>query len=144
MSQEDKIAKAVKDAKVILSHGQALEGSDSDSGQTGEHDVCPVTAIGTLDGNYYFISPSGEVRRLSPRDFTDKFLASIFGGRIEWLCRNFPAITRKGQKDYSRFPLSIKWRHRSKNSDLKFRSSPNLTAPLSTVICASRLRCISA
>jgi hypothetical protein len=103
MSQEDKIAKAVKDAKVLLSHGQAIEGSETDSGQLSADDPCPVTALGTLDGNYYFISPSGEVRRLSPRDFTDKFLVSIFGGRIDWLCRNFPATTRKGQKDFSRF-----------------------------------------
>lgn len=99
MTQEEKIAKAIKDAKIVPTHGPANDEHNPEA----DENICPVTPLGTLDGNYYFIAPSGELRKLSPRDFTDKFLVSLFAGRTDWLCQNFPSTTRKGQKDFSRF-----------------------------------------
>lgn len=58
--------------------------------------TCPVRALGTDDGSYYFLSPSGERRLVKVRDFSANGIASLFDGRIEWLVEGFPAYDKDG------------------------------------------------
>ncbi len=103
MTNEDKIAKAVKEAKVVPSHGGGGNGKDSYKGDPKE--FCPITPLGMIDGVCYFIGRSGELRKLAHRDFTEACLITLFGNK-NWLCQNFPNKTKKGGQDFSSFNRS--------------------------------------
>lgn len=51
---------------------------------------CPVRCLGYRDGTYFFVSPSGEKRALSARDFYLSSIISLFDGEIDWPAREFP------------------------------------------------------
>lgn len=57
----------------------------------GGDDACPVTALGHLDGNFWFLDACGQVRKLSARALgARQDLLSLFGGRDEWLRAQHP------------------------------------------------------
>jgi hypothetical protein len=103
MTSEDKIAKAVKEAKVVPSHKGG--GSDKDSFDSDMKEFCPITPLGMIEGVCYFIGRSGELRKLAHRDFTEACLITLFGNK-DWLCQNFPNKAKKGGKDFSSFNRS--------------------------------------
>src|SRR6185312_3404744 len=59
---------------------------------------CPVVPLGHLKGVYYFLSPSGEIRELKPRDMTALGLLSLFDGNGAWLHEHFAKLDRKDRK----------------------------------------------
>ncbi len=51
----------------------------------------PVTALGHIDGKYWFLSQQGERRGLSSAQMMRRGdISSLFGGSTEWLAQNFP------------------------------------------------------
>lgn len=54
-------------------------------------DECPVTCLGTANGVYYFLSPSGELRVLHAKDFRRVVLISLFDGWVDWCHAVAPA-----------------------------------------------------
>lgn len=102
MTNEDKINKAIKEAKVVPFHGGGHDNEDSDGDPK---DYCPITPLGMIEGVCYFIGRSGELRKLAHRDFTEACLITLFGNK-DWLCQNFPNKTRKKGPDYSSFNRS--------------------------------------
>lgn len=57
---------------------------------------CPVQALGHYQGNYYFLSPVGELRIMKPSDFTVNGLTSLFEGLMTWLLDKFPRYNKHG------------------------------------------------
>ncbi|TSD89082.1 hypothetical protein FFK22_008865 [Mycobacterium sp. KBS0706] len=62
-----------------------------------ERDDCPVRAVGSTDGVYWFLSPSGELRRMVRSDFTAIGLLSLFEGRDAWLIANHVRHDKDGE-----------------------------------------------
>jgi hypothetical protein len=59
--------------------------------------TCPVVALGHQDGEYVFLSPSGELRRLKARDLGGApGLVSLFGGDLAWMKAAHPRYDREG------------------------------------------------
>jgi hypothetical protein len=61
----------------------------------GEHqddgDECPVTALGHMDGKYWFLDFAGQPRSLSARDLGNRHnLISLFGGDDTWARTAYP------------------------------------------------------
>lgn len=84
--QESRIAEAVEKGEVVnfQSNNEIMDG-------------CPIQPLGTSNGEYFFTSPDGELRRLAARDFTDRQLISLFAGDTLWLKQKFPTYDKKGE-----------------------------------------------
>src|SRR5690349_13675448 len=63
----------------------------------GEEVKCPVVALGERNRVYYFIAASGEIHELGTRDFSPIGLASLFGGKLDWLHAAAPKLNAEGQ-----------------------------------------------
>lgn len=59
---------------------------------------CPVVALGHLKGVYYFLSGSGEIREMRPRDMTALGLLSLFDGDGAWLHEHYAKLDSKDRK----------------------------------------------
>lgn len=65
-----------------------------------EHTECPVTAIGHLDGVFYFLDAVGQLRPLKASQMTRRpDLVALFGGSIIWLKNTFPKTAKVKEKD---------------------------------------------
>ncbi|MGO1079940.1 hypothetical protein [Inquilinus sp. CA228] len=62
-----------------------------------ERDDCPVRAVGSIDSVYWFLSPSGELRKMTRSDFTAIGILSLFEGRDEWLVANHVRYDKEGE-----------------------------------------------
>jgi hypothetical protein len=58
--------------------------------------TCPVVCLGQLVGTYYFLSPSGELRSIEAREFTERGLSSIVDGNLAWYEQHFPRRNSEG------------------------------------------------
>lgn len=58
---------------------------------------CPVKPLGHRQGQYYFISPVGELRQFAFRDFSHAGISSLFEGRLGWLEEHFPRKNKDGE-----------------------------------------------
>lgn len=65
---------------------------DPGGGAPGEHPKgCPVVALGHLDGSFYFLDITGQMRVLKARALASRSdLAALFGGDTDWLFEHFP------------------------------------------------------
>lgn len=63
---------------------------------TGAINECPVQPVGYKDGNYFYISPSGELRQLKDREHSEAGLTSLFDGDLSWLMEQFPRENKYG------------------------------------------------
>lgn len=62
-----------------------------------ERDDCPVKAVGSTDGIYWFLAPSGELRQMKRADFTAIGLLSLFEGRSTWMIANHQRFDKDGE-----------------------------------------------
>ena len=51
---------------------------------------CPVQPLGKRKGLYFYITPSGEIIEVPYGQHHWRGITSIFEGKTEWLCKNFP------------------------------------------------------
>lgn len=58
--------------------------------------VCPVRPLGHRDGQYHYLSPSGEHRVLSAREHNRIGLTSLFDGDLGWPQYTFPSYDQDG------------------------------------------------
>ena len=59
-------------------------------------DVCPILALGHLDGSFVFLDVVGQKRILNARQLgTQSDLAGLFAGNTAWLVRRFPRLKKK-------------------------------------------------
>ena len=65
-------------------------------GERPEPTDCPVKPLGHDAGTYHFLSPSGELRRVTVRDLSPIGLVSLFGGRTDWMITWFPRMDKDG------------------------------------------------
>ncbi len=56
----------------------------------------PVVPMGAENGKYTFLTRSGEMRTFAAKDFIPGGYISLFEGRMEWLCEQFPKRDRDG------------------------------------------------
>lgn len=61
-----------------------------------ERDDCPVKAVGSTDGAYWFLAPSGELRRMVRSDFNAVGLLSLFEGDQNWMVANHQRLDKEG------------------------------------------------
>lgn len=87
---------------------QVIDGGRNDHGgngggppQQGQNEQpCPVTAIGQLDGTYYFLDSVGQIRTIKASDFGKRHVVvGLFGGSKEWLMDRFPKKQARKIKD---------------------------------------------
>lgn len=65
------------------------------AGPTAENgDSCPVRAIGHNDGDYFYVTPSGALRKLNAGHHTHNHLYSLFENKGAWLAENYPKKAR--------------------------------------------------
>lgn len=64
--------------------------------RAGAEDGCPVRALGQLDGTYFFVTQSGELRAVAHRDLSTNGILSLFEGQTEWLKKTFPKKDSNG------------------------------------------------
>lgn len=72
--------------------GMGHGGSDTDPPTSDDlPDNCPIEPIGYHDGSFYFLSASGEIRKLTARALgSEADMAGLFMGRTDWLEANYP------------------------------------------------------
>jgi hypothetical protein len=66
--------------------------------QAAVHGAGPVRPLGHHGGVYYYLSKSGEVRRLRDQDHKRLQILSLFDGDDEWLIERCPAYDREGNR----------------------------------------------
>lgn len=83
--------------------GDGIRGA-KDYDPADDHEGCPVTALGHLNGTCYFLTATGEKREYKARDFTLTGLQLLFGGETSWLLPKFEKDTRRpvGEIDVSK------------------------------------------
>lgn len=60
---------------------------------------CPIVALGQLDGHYWFLSPSGELRELEKRELAgDVGMLSLFDGQTDYLKFTWPRFDKDGRR----------------------------------------------
>lgn len=62
-----------------------------------DFDNCPVRPLGHSGAVYYYLSPCGELRKLTHRDHAATGILSLFDGDMAWLEKNFPRFDREGE-----------------------------------------------
>ncbi|MEA1674085.1 hypothetical protein [Nitrospirillum sp. BR 11163] len=98
MTETNPIAAAIEGAPVWEAPPGWVPPADApppDEAQT-EKDPCPVVALGHHDGVYVFLSPSGELRKLTVRDMSANGLLSLFSGEPGWMVRNYRRLDKEG------------------------------------------------
>ncbi len=73
---------------------------------------CLIQILGTNNGYHYFISPLGELRKIHETQMHEAALQGLFGGKIQWLQKYFPAEAHKGKtKTGAEFNVSMARNH---------------------------------
>lgn len=63
----------------------------------GRSDPCPARPLGNRNGQFYFVTPQGELRAFNSRDLSRvSGLSELFCARVWWLVRHFPGRDRDG------------------------------------------------
>lgn len=88
---------------------QVIDGGRPDGGRRGggeppaapeENEPCPVTALGHLDGSYFFLDRVGQLRVLTARQVGSRHdLLGLFAGNDGWLRATFPKKAQCKTKD---------------------------------------------
>ena len=58
--------------------------------------ACPVQALGHDAGQYFYITPSAQMREFADRHHREQQLDALFDGNVEWPCRAFAKCSSHG------------------------------------------------
>lgn len=72
---------------------------EDDAMPDGELAACPITALGHVDGKFWFLNIVGERRGLSARQLGSRAeISALFLGDTHWVHENYPGTDREGNK----------------------------------------------